>query len=256
MVYGLSAALRGDTRIDKGGIVQSNFHDIRALRMNEMPLVESYLVDSREAPGGIGEPGTAVFKPALANAVLHATGRRVRELPIAPLDRHAPAQENANEPIALGALDRGFVCAYNKHIMSSTNTRFRTAMHALAVIAYIDAQQATSDQIAASVATDATVVRRLLSALREAGLVQAVEGRAGGYALGRSAQRISLLDVYRAVGPDTLFPLPERRPNPDCPVGAHIHAALDGPLDAAHAALEQRLAATSLADVMARIAGP
>lgn len=138
--------------------------------------------------------------------------------------------------------------------MSSVNSRFRTAMHALAVIAYVDEQQATSEQIAASVATDASVVRRLLSALREAGLVQTLEGRAGGYALGRSAARISLLDVHRAVGPETLFPLPERKPNPDCPVGANIHGVLDAPLDAAHAALEQRLAATSLADVMARIA--
>lgn len=139
--------------------------------------------------------------------------------------------------------------------MSSTNSRFRTAMHALAVIAYVERQQATSDQIAASVATDASVVRRLLSALRESGLVQTVGGRFGGYALGRSSARISLLDVYRAVGPDTLFPMPDRKPNADCPVGARIHGVLDDPLDAAHAALEQRLAATSLADVMQRILG-
>jgi Rrf2 family protein len=151
-------------------------------------------------------------------------------------------------------VDSPFFCAYIAHIMSSTNSRFRTAVHALAVIAHVDEQQAKSEQIAASVATDASVVRRLLSSLREAGLVQAVEGRAGGYALGRSPARISLLDVYRAIGPDTLFPLPERKPNPDCAVGAHIHQVLDEPLDAAHAALEQRLAATSLAEVMRRIA--
>ncbi len=134
--------------------------------------------------------------------------------------------------------------------MSSINSRFRTAMHALAVIAYGDTQQATSDQIATSVATDATVVRRLLSALREAGLVQALEGRSGGYALARSPRRISLLDVYRAIGPETLFPLPDRRPNPNCAVGANIHRVLDEPLEAAHAALEQQLGTTSLADVM------
>jgi Rrf2 family protein len=139
--------------------------------------------------------------------------------------------------------------------MSSINSRFRTAVHALAVIAYVDERQATSDQIAASVATDATVVRRLLAALREAGLVQALEGRSGGYALARSPQRISLLDVHRAVGPETLFPMPERRPNPHCAVGANIHRVLDAPLEAAHAALEQQLAATSLADVMQSIRG-
>lgn len=134
--------------------------------------------------------------------------------------------------------------------MSSGNSRFRTATHALAVIAFVEERQATSDRIAASVATDATVVRKLLSLLREAGLVLALEGRHGGYALARSAQRISLLDVYRAVGADSLFPMPERLPNPDCPVGAHIHRVLDAPLDAAQAALEQQLARTSLAEVM------
>jgi len=137
--------------------------------------------------------------------------------------------------------------------MSSSNSRFRTAMHALAVIAYIEEKQATSDRIAASIATDATVVRKLLASLREAGLVVALEGRHGGYALARSPQRISLLDVYRAAGSDNLFPMPDRLPNPNCPVGAHIHPVLDAPLDAAHAALEQRLSQTSLADVMHEI---
>lgn len=138
--------------------------------------------------------------------------------------------------------------------MSSSNSRFRTATHALAVIAFVEERQATSDRIAASVATDATVVRKLLSLLREAGLVHTLEGRNGGYALARSAQRISMLDIFRAVGSETLFPMPERLPNPDCPVGAHIHQVLDAPLDAAHAALEQQLARTSLADVMQLIA--
>ncbi len=91
MVFGLSAALWGDTRIAQGGIVPSNFHDLRLLRMHEMPRVECHLIDSSEAPGGIGEPGTAVLAPALANAVFEATGRRVRSLPIAPTQGRVPA---------------------------------------------------------------------------------------------------------------------------------------------------------------------
>jgi Rrf2 family protein len=137
--------------------------------------------------------------------------------------------------------------------MSALNSRYRTALHALAVIAYVPEQQATSDKIAASVATDATVVRKLLSSLRAAGLVQALEGRAGGYALSRPAAEISLKDVFDAVGTETLFPVPERLPNPGCPVGANIHAVLDAPLAQAQAALHQRLSQTSLADVMASL---
>jgi Rrf2 family protein len=137
--------------------------------------------------------------------------------------------------------------------MRTLNSRVRTAVHALAVITYVDGQQATSDQIASSIATDASVVRKLLSVLREAGLVQAIEGRSGGYGLGRSAQRISLLDIYRAVGSAELFPLPDRLPNPHCAVGGNIHKVLDLSFEQAHAALEQQLAKTTLAMVVQQI---
>ena len=134
--------------------------------------------------------------------------------------------------------------------MSFANTRFRTAVHALAVIAYVPEKQATSDAIAASVATDASVVRRLLSQLRHAGLVQGAQGRAGGYQLAREAKDISLKDIFVALEPQELFPMPDRSPNPDCPVGANIHSVLQKPLDAARQGLEAALSATSLADVI------
>jgi Rrf2 family protein len=134
--------------------------------------------------------------------------------------------------------------------MSFANTRFRTAVHALAVIAYVPQEQATSDAIAASIATDASVVRRLLSQLRNAGLVQGAQGRSGGYLLARNAGDITLRDVFVALEPEELFPVPERKPNPDCPVGANIHSVLQAPLDAARQGLEDSLASTSLADVI------
>jgi len=138
--------------------------------------------------------------------------------------------------------------------MSQSNSRFRTAVHALAVISFLEGEPARSERIAASVATDATVVRRLLSLLRNNGLVSAAEGRHGGYVLARSSARITLLDIYRAVSADELFPMPDRRPNASCPVGRHIHRVLDAPLDAAHLALEQELAGTTLAEVMNALA--
>jgi Rrf2 family protein len=134
--------------------------------------------------------------------------------------------------------------------MSFANTRFRTAVHALAVIAYVPEKQATSEVIAASVATDASVVRRLLSLLRQAGLVQAAEGRSGGYALSRSPKAISLKDIFAALEPEEMFPLPDRLPNPECPVGANIHLVLQVPLNAVRLGLEGTLAKTSLADVV------
>jgi isoquinoline 1-oxidoreductase beta subunit len=50
--------------------------------MNETPPIEVHMVQSSEAPGGMGEPGTAVTAPALANAVFAATGKRIRQLPL------------------------------------------------------------------------------------------------------------------------------------------------------------------------------
>jgi len=82
IVYGLTAALKGEITIERGGVKQSNFHDYRMLRMSEMPVVETYIVASTEAPTGVGEPGTPPIAPAVANAIRAATGFPVRSLPI------------------------------------------------------------------------------------------------------------------------------------------------------------------------------
>jgi isoquinoline 1-oxidoreductase beta subunit len=82
IVFGASAALWGQITVEKGRVQQSNFSDYRVMRMNDAPVVEVYIVNSRDEPGGIGEPGTAGIAPALANAVFAATGKRVRKLPI------------------------------------------------------------------------------------------------------------------------------------------------------------------------------
>lgn len=81
IVYGLSAALRGEITVAKGAVVQGNFDDYEPLRMNEMPAVEVHLVPSREPPGGIGEPGLPPIAPAVGNALFALTGKRVRRLP-------------------------------------------------------------------------------------------------------------------------------------------------------------------------------
>jgi len=81
-VYALTAALYGRITIDRGRVQQSNFHDYPMLRINEMPVVEVHILDSGEAPGGLGEPGVPTVAPAVCNAIYAATGRRIRTLPI------------------------------------------------------------------------------------------------------------------------------------------------------------------------------
>jgi isoquinoline 1-oxidoreductase beta subunit len=82
IVYGLSAALRGEITLDAGRVQQSNFHDYAPLRMNEMPVVETHIIASGAPMGGAGEPGTPCIAPAVCNAIFAATGKRVRELPL------------------------------------------------------------------------------------------------------------------------------------------------------------------------------
>jgi CO/xanthine dehydrogenase Mo-binding subunit len=81
-MFGIGGALWGEVTLKNGRVQQENFNDVRVLRMDEAPAIDVHLVKSGERPGGIGEPGTAVTAPALANAVFAATGKRIRKLPL------------------------------------------------------------------------------------------------------------------------------------------------------------------------------
>jgi len=82
IVYGLTAALKGQITISKGRVEQGNFNDYEMLRLNEMPEIEVHIVQNNEAPGGAGEPGTPPIAPAVCNAIFAATGKPIRRLPI------------------------------------------------------------------------------------------------------------------------------------------------------------------------------
>jgi isoquinoline 1-oxidoreductase beta subunit len=82
IIYGLTAALKGEITIANGRVEQSNFNDYDMIRINETPKVEVYIVESTDGPGGIGEPGTPPIAPAVCNAIFSATGKPVRRLPI------------------------------------------------------------------------------------------------------------------------------------------------------------------------------
>ena len=84
IVYGLSAALKGEITINKGRVVQRHFNDYQVMRHNEMPEIEVHIVPSTAEPGGIGEPSTALAAGSLVNAIAAATGKRIYKLPIKP----------------------------------------------------------------------------------------------------------------------------------------------------------------------------
>jgi isoquinoline 1-oxidoreductase beta subunit len=81
--YGLGAVLFDAVTLGEGGaIMQSNFHDYRSIRINEMPDVEVAVIKSDAPPTGVGEPGVPPVGPATANAWRRLTGAPVRSLPI------------------------------------------------------------------------------------------------------------------------------------------------------------------------------
>lgn len=82
MVFGLSAAVRGEIAFAGGGAVQENFWDYEPLRMDQIPDIQVRILEGGGPIRGIGEPGTPPAAPALANALFALTGRRARELPL------------------------------------------------------------------------------------------------------------------------------------------------------------------------------
>ncbi|MFL6549251.1 MAG: molybdopterin cofactor-binding domain-containing protein [Povalibacter sp.] len=82
IIFGLTAALYDDVNIVNGQVREQNFNDYRMMRINEVPAIEVYLLESSEKPGGMGEPVVALVAPALCNAIYAATRKRLRTLPV------------------------------------------------------------------------------------------------------------------------------------------------------------------------------
>jgi len=82
IVYGLSSALYGAINISGGRVTQTNFNNYQVLRLDAMPVIETYIVPSEEKPTGAGELAVPPAVPALCNAIFAATGKRIRRLPI------------------------------------------------------------------------------------------------------------------------------------------------------------------------------
>jgi isoquinoline 1-oxidoreductase subunit beta len=83
VVFGLTAALHGRIDIHEGVAQQGNFPAYPMVRMASAPKVETWIVQSQRAPGGVGEPGVPPIAPAVANALFALTGKRHRTLPFA-----------------------------------------------------------------------------------------------------------------------------------------------------------------------------
>ncbi len=124
------------------------------------------------------------------------------------------------------------------------------AVHVLAVLAFKDGDRVSSELLASSVNTNPVIIRRLLSALQQAKLIETRRGPGFGSRLSCSPARINLAQVYHAVECQNPFVLPRKKASMICPVGRAIGTAMRDICASAQAALETELAKTTLAEVV------
>lgn len=131
------------------------------------------------------------------------------------------------------------------------SSRFTIAIHMLACMdVFQDEYKITSDFLANSIHVNPVIIRKILSQLKDAGLVEVKRGP-GGAAIAKPLDEITFFDVYRSVDcieENTLFHFHEN-PNPNCPVGKNIHQVLDDKLLRIQTAMEQELKSITLADL-------
>lgn len=136
----------------------------------------------------------------------------------------------------------------------NNDTRLAVAIHILALMSFAGNEYKTSDLLARSVNTNAVVIRRLLGQLKTAGLVDVRRG-VGGTTLTKKPEKITLLDVYKAVVPKSSacpFYL-HQNPNGQCFIGRNIHQALHDPFAKVNKAMQDSLATTTIADIATSI---
>ena len=133
------------------------------------------------------------------------------------------------------------------------NTQFSIAVHLLVGLGCVEGGTTTSGHLAESVNTSASFVRRTLAKLSKAGLVETTTGKSGACGLAKKPERISLLEVYKAVDAPKAFAVHTYAPQKVCAVSCNIKAALENVLAKTQQGMEASLSKITLADVIADV---
>lgn len=131
------------------------------------------------------------------------------------------------------------------------SSRFTVALHIFTATDFFkDDQKITSTFLAESIGTNPVIIRKIITQLKNAGLIKVARGT-GGIELTRDISEISFYDVYKATHPlesTDLFRFHDS-PNPKCPVGCNIHALLDDKLKDIQNVMEERMKDYTLLDL-------
>jgi transcriptional regulator, Rrf2 family len=131
------------------------------------------------------------------------------------------------------------------------SSRFTIALHIFTCVeTFKNDYKITSDFLAGSINTNPVIIRKILTQLKNAGLITVARGT-GGISPTKPLKEISFYDVYQAIEPvenGDLFNF-HSSPNPQCPVGKNIHALLDDKLKAIQLAMENEMKKYTLDDL-------
>ena len=138
----------------------------------------------------------------------------------------------------------------NRVTVVAVNTQFSIAVHLMAGLGYRRDRCTTSAQLAASVNTSPSFVRRVLARLSKAGLVHTTTGQGGACRLAHDPRDITLLEIYRAVDAPRAFAIHRYAVEGQCPVSCNIKASLEKVLDQTQRSMEAGLKNVKLSDVI------
>lgn len=131
------------------------------------------------------------------------------------------------------------------------SSRFTVALHIFTCVeVFKDEYKVTSDFLAGSINTNPVIIRKILTQLKNAGLIEVARGT-GGITVTKPLYEITFYDVYEAIEPvenGDLFRFHEN-PNPECPVGRNIHKLLDQKLQAIQGAMEDEMKRYTIDDL-------
>lgn len=137
------------------------------------------------------------------------------------------------------------------------NSRFTVATHILSILSFLEQVRpgttVKSHEIAESVNTNPVIIRRILAKLRDAGLVQIHGGSSGGARLNRNPDKITLLDVHRAIDEGEIFALHTNRPSEKCPIGSTIKPILADVFGEIDGAIDEVLKAQTIGDLVLKM---
>jgi len=137
--------------------------------------------------------------------------------------------------------------------MSATSVQFTVAAHIMAALGFYHGEEISSATLADSVNADPTFVRKSLSKLSKAGLVETKRGQSGASVLARPPRQITLLDIYRASAAPPAFAIHSYPVDKGCPVSRNLKECMSRVLSETQNSFEKSLAKITLADLVGEI---